>query len=82
MNPETIAALAAFGGALGTTTTDTNENAYVFLDGNGTHMATIYPKPNAIALFEQFAAKAECKFQKKDPDYAAEDAIFKVKTFK
>ena len=82
MNPEIIAALSAFGGAMNTTTSTTNENAYVWLDKDGQHMCTCYPKPNAISLFEQLASKIDCTFAKKDPEYKAEDATFNVKAFK
>ncbi len=77
MNPDIIAALSAFGGAMSTTTTE-NDNAYVFLDGKGQHMATIYPKPNAVKLFEQLALSVKCTFQKKDPEYKADDVEFDV----
>lgn len=81
MNPEIIAALSAFGGAMNTTTS-TNENAYVLLDKKGVHMATIYPKPNAIKVLELFASKIGGTFVKKDPNFEAEAEEFDIGTFK
>ena len=73
MTPEVLALLT------GTATTDKNENAFVFLDGSGQHMATVYPKVNAVPVFEALAKSCGCTFSKKDPNYKAEEATFDVK---